>query len=367
MLQFLFNPYLLGITVSLAIGFVLVLTRSWHGKYSFDTVVGVQKVHQSQVPRIGGIAIFLGFWSAKADLNPDVIDVFEPTLAIGLIAFTFGLIEDLSKKVPVAIRLWATFIPGIVGYFLTGFSLKSFGFEAVDFLLQWSVVSVAFTAFAVCGVTHSMNMIDGFNGLASWTAIWILGGISLVAIISGDSHLALVAILLIVSTIGFLLVNWPWGRLFLGDGGSYFLGASMAWLCVSLVNRNPEVSPFACLLLCSYPITEALYSIVRRTQARLSSGQPDRLHLHQLIAQVLIYPKYRGKLNSVYKNSITGFVVSLTSLPGVLLAIMFYEDQNLMMMFYALFTLSYMVIYRWARCCANHSDQARIVNRGAKP
>lgn len=218
--QVLSNPYLLALAVSLAVALVLVLTRSWHGKYSFDTLNGVQKVHQSQVPRIGGMAIFLGFWSAKILLPDGALDILEPSLAIGLIAFTFGLIEDLTKKVPVVIRLWATLVPGIVGYFLTGFSLKHFGFDVVDFFLQWSVVSVAFTAFAICGVTHAMNMIDGFNGLAGWSAIWILAGIGMVALSCGDTQLALVAGILLASTLGFLLVNWPWGRLFLGDGGS---------------------------------------------------------------------------------------------------------------------------------------------------
>jgi UDP-N-acetylmuramyl pentapeptide phosphotransferase/UDP-N-acetylglucosamine-1-phosphate transferase len=347
--QFPSNPYLLALAVSFAVALVLVWTRSWHGKYSFDTVTGVQKVHQSPVPRIGGVAVFLGFWSAKMLMPDDVIDVLEPSLAIGLIAFTFGLIEDLTKKVPVAIRLWATLLPGVVGYFLTGFSLKHFGFDAVDFLLQWSVVSVAFTAFAVCGMTHAMNMIDGFNGLAGWSAVWILTGIGAVALICGDTHLALVAGILLASTLGFLLVNWPWGRLFLGDGGSYFLGASIAWLCVALVNRNQQASPFACLLLCSYPVTEALYSIARRTKARLSSGQPDRMHLHQLVAMGLIYPKYRGKLAPLYKNSVTGFMVSLLCLPAILFAVLFSGDQALLITAFLINTLVYIGLYRWAR------------------
>jgi UDP-N-acetylmuramyl pentapeptide phosphotransferase/UDP-N-acetylglucosamine-1-phosphate transferase len=93
------------------IAMVLVWTRSWHGKFSFDTLVGIQKMHESQVPRVGGIAIFLGFWSAKTFLPDDAIDVLEPALAIGIIAFTFGLMEDVTKKVSVVIRLWATLVP----------------------------------------------------------------------------------------------------------------------------------------------------------------------------------------------------------------------------------------------------------------
>ena len=343
-----FYPYLFVFAVSLAAAIGLVLTRSWHGKYSLDNAVGIQKIHQSPVPRIGGIAIFLGILSAESYLPSDAINILTPMIAVGLFAFSFGLIEDLTKKVPVVIRLWATLIPGVVGYIMTGFSLTHFGFDAIDFLLQYSLISVAFTAFAVCGVTHAINLVDGFNGLAGWTAIWILAGLGLVAYQCGDLALASVAWILLASTLGFLLVNWPWGKLFLGDGGAYLLGCSIAWLAVVLVARNPQVSPFTCLLLCSYPITEALYSIYRRSLEGLSAGKPDKMHLHQLLATSLIYPKVCGNWGIIAKNSCAGFVLSLLSIPAIALAILFNQDQALLITCFGCNVLIYTAIYRWS-------------------
>jgi UDP-N-acetylmuramyl pentapeptide phosphotransferase/UDP-N-acetylglucosamine-1-phosphate transferase len=152
----------------------------------------------------------------------------------------------------------------------------------------------------------------------------------------------------VAAVLGFLAINWPWGKLFLGDGGAYFLGVSIAWLCVMLVSRNPQVSPFACLVLCSYPITEVLYSIARRTLSRMSSGKPDRLHLHQLIAITLIYPRL-ASLKLVYKNSVTGFVVSCLSIPVVILAITYSQEQSTLVWIFGAVVLGYIALYRIVR------------------
>ena len=349
MSAFLSSAFLLPFTVSLLVSWGIVWTRHWHGRYSFDSLSGVQKVHIGQVPRIGGMAIFLGFCSADIFLSNGAQSILNPLLLLGLIAFSFGLLEDLTKQVSVTMRLWATMIPGVVGYFLTGYTLNQFGYGWLDLLLSWPIVSIAFTAFAICGVTHAMNMIDGFNGLSAWVTVWILLGIVGMALSVDDVHLASVALFLLASTAGFLLVNWPWGKLFLGDGGSYFLGVSIAWLCVVLVSRNPQISPFACLVLCSYPIIEVLYSIARRAKARMSSGKPDQLHLHQLIAKSFLYPRLKGRFSPVQKNSITGFVVSTFSIASLVLAVTFAQSQSSLIACFGVLVLLYIALYQWVR------------------
>ena len=349
------HPLALAFLVSLLTGVLIILTRAYHGRYSFDSVVGVQKVHHEQVPRIGGLAIFFGFVLGQGLIYESAQGVLESTLALVLIAFSFGLLEDLTKTVPVALRLWATMVPGVVGYFLTGYTLNQFGYGWLDLILHWPLVSIAFTAFAICGVTHAINMIDGFNGLASWTALWILTGITLIALSVGDLPIAMTAAIMMAATLGFVVLNWPWGKLFLGDGGAYLLGVSIAWLCVMLVSRNPQVSPFACLVLCSYPIIEVLYSITRRAKARMASGRPDRLHLHQLIAITLIYPRLHA-MSPVCKNSLTGLLVSSFSIPAMALAIIYAQNQAVLVCLFGVMTIGYILLYRIAR--SHHETQA---------
>lgn len=343
------TSFLVPFAISLLSSLLIVRTRSWHGKYSYDSLTGVQKVHREAVPRIGGLALFLGLCAADYFMPLAVQEIFNPFLFIISISFSFGLVEDLSKQVPVVMRLWATMIPGVVGYYLTGYSLNQFGYGWLDLLFQWPIVSIAFTAFAICGVTHAINIIDGFNGLASWSSLWILIGLIVIALSVGDAPLAMVAIALLACTIGFLLVNWPWGKIFLGDGGAYLLGCAIAWLCVALVNRNPVVSPFALLVLCSYPIIEILFSMARRVKTKMSTGQPDRSHLHQLVAQSLIYPALKKRFSATISNSSTGFLMGALSIPPMLLAITFAQNQSACLASFGFLVLAYILLYRWAQ------------------
>ena len=356
-MHFLTNLALITIlfscAASLFIALLIVATKSWHGKYSYDSIVGAQKIHSEHVPRVGGLAIFGGFCLIGYWIPAEVQNVFNPLLLLGLIAFSFGFLEDLTKQVPVVMRLWATMIPGVMGYYLTDYSLNDFGYAWLNYPLHWPVVAIAFTAFAVCGLIHAINVIDGFNGLASFTSIWILFGLIGLSLFAGDIPIALVALALVGSTLGFLALNWPWGKLFLGDGGSYFLGVSIAWLCVALVNRNPAISPFACLVLCSYPIIETLFSIARRLRSRMSTGQPDSLHLHQLIAKAFIYPALKERFAPAYVNSVTGFGMSLLSIPGLVLALSFSQEPQILIASFGGLVLAYTALYLGVQKLAN--------------
>jgi UDP-N-acetylmuramyl pentapeptide phosphotransferase/UDP-N-acetylglucosamine-1-phosphate transferase len=339
---------LMAFVISAAVMVLIVLTQRWHGRWSYDSTKGVQKTHQGKVPRIGGIALFIAMWLTGTQLSSASQEILNTVLILTAIAFSFGLLEDLTKKVSVAIRLWATLLPGVVAYFLTGYSLNYFGIAPIDWVLQWTVLSVLFTAFAICGITHAINMIDGYNGLAGWSTIWILLGLWAISTACGDRELALICLVFVGATAGFLQLNWPWGKIFLGDGGSYFLGSSIACLCVLLVLRNPTVSPFACLVLCSYPVIEALYSIWRRVKNKKNSGNPDRLHLHQLIGEKLIYPVLGKNRSTGAKSAATGFVVSLFCVPTAVMAYALYDKQNTLIILFCGFSFGYLWVYRAA-------------------
>jgi UDP-N-acetylmuramyl pentapeptide phosphotransferase/UDP-N-acetylglucosamine-1-phosphate transferase len=338
-------PTLAAFVISAAVMVLIVLTQGWHGRWSYDSTKGIQKTHDGRVPRIGGIALFTGVLFTGYLLSYSIQDLLNTILIVTAISFSFGLMEDLTKKVSVVIRMWATLLPGVVAYFLTGYSLSNFGIAPIDWVLQWTVLSVLFTAFAICGITHAINMIDGYNGLAGWSAIWILLGLWAISSACGDPELATISLIFVGATAGFLLLNWPWGKVFLGDGGSYFLGASIACLCVLLVLRNPTVSPFACLVLCSYPIIETLYSIWRRFKMKKSSGNPDRLHLHQLIGEKLIYPALGKRRTRYVKSATTGFAVTLFCIPTAIMAYALYGQQVSLIALFCTISLGYLMLY----------------------
>lgn len=284
-----------GGVASLIICLVIVYTKHLHGAHTFDDAAGIQKVHNEPTPRVGGIAILISAALAASLTPPEVARLLWPMLLAALPAFLVGALEDLSKRDRINERLLATFASGIFACWLTGVSLTRIDVPLFDSLLTVSAISIFFTAFALCGVTNAINIIDGFNGLAGGTVLLCLSALGLIAFQVADAEMAKICFVLAGSIFGFMLVNYPKGKLFLGDGGAYLLGFILGWVAVLVAIRNPvHVSPWAPLLACGYPILEVLFSMMRRRARTRKIAGADRLHLHSLVWARLVrhsFPK----------------------------------------------------------------------------
>jgi UDP-N-acetylmuramyl pentapeptide phosphotransferase/UDP-N-acetylglucosamine-1-phosphate transferase len=334
-----------GFAGSFAICVFLVLTKRWHGALSMDHTEGVQKFHTAPTPRVGGIPIVLALIVAWGKAPDDVKELLTPILFAGMPAFLFGVAEDITKRVGVTQRLLATMASGVLAWWITDYSLSRVDVWGVDWLLHYTLVSVIFTAFAVGGIANSINIIDGFNGLASGMSTLAFIGFGMIAWQVGDHALAGVSIVLAACVWGFFWVNWPFGKIFLGDGGSYFIGFSLAWVSVLLIERNSAVSAFAPLVICAHPITEVLFSIYRRNYKKLHPGHPDRLHLHSLVKQRYVRRWFEGYSNRV-RNSITGALVASITVVSVVIANLTYDNTLFSVAFCVLMALGYVVIYK---------------------
>jgi UDP-N-acetylmuramyl pentapeptide phosphotransferase/UDP-N-acetylglucosamine-1-phosphate transferase len=335
-------PNTAALVISLLACVLIVLTKNWHGKYTFDHMDGVQKAHIKPTPRIGGVAILLAI-SCAAPLNDQATrELLYPTLLACVPAFIFGLAEDLTKRVGAIQRLLATMASGALGWYLTGISLKSVGVPGLDLLLAVGIISVIFTAFAIGGVANAVNLIDGYNGISSGFVVLALLALASIAVDVDDAVLAHLALLGAAAFLGLFFVNWPLGKLFLGDSGAYLGGFFVAWLCVLLTNRNESVSPFAALLVCAYPITETIYSLWRRLHSGTNPTQPDTLHLHNIICYRL-KPLVNGRMEVA--NPLSGLAMTCLSVPSALLAFGNYTSEITCASLSLMFMLFYAAIY----------------------
>ena len=329
----------------------VVVTKRWHGAFSMDSTEGVQKFHFVPTPRIGGIPIIMALILAWGNSNADIQTILGPILFAGMPAFLFGIAEDLTKHIGVTQRLLATMTSGLLAWWITDYSLSRLDIWGVDLLMQFTLFSVIFTAFAVGGVANAINIIDGFNGYASLTCTIAFIGFGLIAFQVGDQNLALVSIILAASVWGFFWVNWPFGKLFLGDGGAYFLGFALAWIAVLLIERNPSVSAFSALVICILPITEVLFSIFRRKVRNDHPGKPDRLHFHSLFHRRYVR-KWFVKWHSLAKNSLVGILMGLMSLLSAFMANLIYANTLYCVITSLLFVLGYVAVF--ARMVRHH-------------
>ena len=144
---------------------------------------------------------------------------------------------------------------------------------------------------------------------------------------------------------GFWLVNFPWGRLFLGDGGAYFSGFTLAWLSVELFARNANVSPWASVLICAYPFVEVAYSILRRRLERRSPGEADRNHLHSLVAMHVVHPRLMH-LHPNLRNAAVSVVMWVCAIVPVVPAIFFPGRPDILVPCLGGCFLAYHLLYR---------------------
>lgn len=309
-----------------------------------DLSHGIQKFHTSPTPRVGGLPIVIGLSVAWFTSAPDIKNILAPILIAGLPAFLFGLAEDITKRVGVWARLLATMASGLLACWITDYSLSRVDLWGFDWLLKYTLISVAFTSFAVGGVANAINIIDGFNGLASTMSTIAFVGFAVIAWSTEDANLASVAIILAACVWGFFWVNWPFGKLFLGDGGSYFVGFALAWVAILLIERNPTVSPFAALLICIHPVSEVLLSIFRRKLKKMNPGHPDRLHFHSIVKQRYVR-RWFGKFSFELRNSITGFLVGFMTLTAILIASLVNQHTLLSLLAVIVLAMGYVAIY----------------------
>ena len=336
-------------------GWLIVKYEHLHAHLSHDHVTaGPQKYHTQPTPRIGGVAVMVGLLVAGGVmLFADALTVereFGLLLLAGIPAFFGGLVEDITKKFGVLERLLLTMLSGAGAAWLLGVVLNRLDIPGVDQALLWFPFAVVFTSFAVGGIGNAINIIDGFNGLAGGCAVIVLAALAYVAYLVGDRFVFTTALALAGASLGFLVWNWPNGKIFLGDGGAYLLGFLLAELSVLLVAHNPEVSPWFPLVLLIYPVFETIFSIYRKKILRgQSPGKPDGLHFHMLIYKRLIRPSARSNnsRNKLSRNSrVAGYFWAATS--GVALVGTVFWSNTAVLVFAALgFCVFYVVNYRW--------------------
>lgn len=334
---------------SLACSVLVVLTQRWHGRLSLDhDTTGVQKLHRLPVPRVGGIAIATGLIAGallRQHLHPSeaAATIFQ-LLLCALPVFAAGLLEDLTKRVSVRMRLLASVVSALAAVWLLDVQLTRLDTPGLDLLMAFAPFAALFTCFAVSGVTHSINIIDGLNGLASGSVAIMLSGLGAIAWMQGDALVLQLCLMGVAALLGFMVLNYPFGKLFMGDGGAYLSGFWLAACAVLLLMRNPQVSTWSVLLVCFYPVWETAFSMYRRhVVSKVSSGDADMQHLHHLVLQQVVTSRVGEHAPAWVRHGLATPVCWLLILGCQGMALPNYQDTSLLM----LSTVAFVVTYQW--------------------
>jgi UDP-GlcNAc:undecaprenyl-phosphate/decaprenyl-phosphate GlcNAc-1-phosphate transferase len=253
----------------------------------------VQKHHSGSPPRVGVVPILLAmllglYFLAQAASAADA-GAYQLLLNIVLASLpvvVLGLADDLTKKVPPKVRLAGAAAAAVLGMALLDNFVPRVNVPGLDSLVQLAPVAVMLTVLMVAGFTNAMNIVDGLNGLSSGLAVLMLSATAFVAAALGDTVVLTVCVVLAAAVVGFMLVNFPRGLMFLGDGAAYLIGFTLAQIWMLLLARNAEVSTWFVVAVAAHPTMETVFSMYRRRIHRGRGGaftEADRLHLHSLV------------------------------------------------------------------------------------
>ncbi len=236
-----------------------------------------RKVHTEVIPRVGGIAMVAGA------LLPMVMWLTPQRETIGFIIgvvviLFFGVWDD-RKNLDYRLKFLGQIIAVLIVVLYGGVSIKYLPLFDDYPLSQFAATT--FTIFALLGITNAINLADGLDGLAGGTMLLSLGMIAIMAYIVDGTELVLIAVSVIGSILGFLRFNTHPARVFMGDGGSQFLGFSVGVLVIRLTQEvSPALSPAVAIMILGLPILDTLMVMTQRIYEGRSPFSPDKNHIH---------------------------------------------------------------------------------------
>lgn len=244
-----------------------------------------RKVHKRPIPRIGGIGIYVAFMvsmltmMAMADLESEVIFELAGLLVSGTLIVLVGIIDDY-RNLPAKVKLLGQIIAASV--LVLAFDVRiDFVTDPFGDYLYLEYLAIPATIFWIVGLTNTVNLIDGLDGLAAGVSMIASITIFLVAL---EQNILLVAVLtaaLAGAAFGFLYYNFNPAQIFMGDSGSMFLGFMLAGISViGAVKCAATIALIVPILALGLPILDTTFAIVRRYRGGVPIFKPDKGHLH---------------------------------------------------------------------------------------
>nr|WP_285852342.1 MraY family glycosyltransferase [Robertmurraya korlensis] len=253
-----------------------------------------RKVHQKIMPRLGGLAIYISFLIGVFILQPNdtyLISVLNldgsihlPILIGSLIIILTGAFDDvkeISPRIKLLGQIAAALVVVVVGDLRVEFINLPFGGQ-----LDFGYFSIPITMVWIIGITNAINLIDGLDGLAAGVSTIALFTIAGMAYTMGNPYVMIMALILAVSTLGFLLYNFHPAKIFMGDTGALFLGYMIAVLSLLGFKGVTFVSLIIPVIILGVPISDTLFAIVRRLVNKQPLSAPDKSHLHHCLLRL---------------------------------------------------------------------------------
>ena len=259
-----------------------------------------QKIHEGEIPRIGGLLFLSSFFVIFIFIEINYLALILPLLIGSLIIFLFSFYEDLKQSLSPYFRLIILFIGSFIFVFFS--KLPNINISILQLIKDYEILKILLFILSLMLLMNGFNFIDGLNGLSSFNFISIMSSILYLGYSYNDDFIVKLSTFIIVIAIFIFLFNFPFGKIFLGDSGSYIYALFSGALIIYLFERHSQLPTLLAMVILSYPITEMLFSIFRKIYLKYSPLKPDVNHLHHLV-----FKKLQGNLKT--RNNIASLIM----------------------------------------------------------
>jgi len=302
-----------------------------------------QAFHSKSTPRIGGLLIFI-FLTAFLIIFYNKNLFFYQIVFLGTFFFLLGFMADLNVNIKPEFRLFFMLIVSFFLIYLLDIRIFNVQLSILNNLINsHKIISSVFVCLCFLFIINGCNFIDGFNGLLIIHSIIILG--ILYFINFQNSNIDFIKYLILFSIIvclSVLFFNFPKAKIFLGDGGAYFLGSIISLIIIEISNLNKIISPFFFASILFYIFFEVFFSFFRKIfYLKKSPLQPDKKHLHMLFFK-FVYSRVKKNEKA---NYLTGLLVNFFYFLLISPLLLFYKDNIFCEIYFLILIIVYLLSY----------------------
>jgi UDP-GlcNAc:undecaprenyl-phosphate GlcNAc-1-phosphate transferase len=277
--------------------------QPYYHKFKFlKSYQGIQRVHQGEVSRLGGVVAYVGLATYYLFCSNGIgmLYIFA-IICSSMPLLIITVKEDLCHNTTPAQRLVGMIIT-VVMFFL----IYPVNFPVIDvpvfgnLLNQSNLAILIFFSFAVVVIMNGNNLIDGANGLMPMSTMIQILCLFYLSHSVDDFYSEVRLVLSAIPLLIFILFNYPWGKIFMGDFGAYFYGLIISTNTIIFFGEHPELPTWGAVLILFYPAFELLFSVIRKKIQKLDPTKPDSNHLHlkmfHLLRNQVIKPRISNSL-----------------------------------------------------------------------
>ena len=274
---------MLALLVALVVSFLMTpVVKTFAYKVgAIDVPKDNRRMHKTPIPRLGGLAIFIGFMVSIL-LFAQIDSEMKSILLGAVIIVVLGVVDDimaLPAMLKFVVQIGAALIPALNGVQILAFSNPNIFSDNLYWVLGG--LSVPFTVLWIVALTNAVNLIDGLDGLANGVSAISATTMLVIALMASEMQVAIVMAALVGASIGFMPYNLNPAKMFMGDTGATFLGYILATMSIQGLFKYYAVISFVVpFMILGLPIFDTAFAFVRRIAHGQSPMHADRSHIH---------------------------------------------------------------------------------------